>query len=554
MELKVRVEAHALLNAVRYGRAITGKVIPKILGEFPEAKQKMKETMPLVDEIVKKVNLMGDSERISRLQKIAPDLLEKPEKKKRELPELEHAIQGKVVTRLPPEPSKYNHLGHALTFIINAIYARRYEGKLVLRFEDANPDKVNQEFVDEMLKDITEYLGIQPDETRFVSDDMEQLIQYAEQLVKQGDAFMCFCTRESISENRRLHKECACRNSSKENNMEEWHNFVNGKYMNGEATLRFKGDMNSKNSVLLDPVLWRAVNTPHFKKGGAYKIWPLYDFYSGIEEHLCGVTHVIRSNEFDLRVELQNLIQEKLSLTKPKNFHYGRFNITGATTKGREIREGIEKGEFIGWDDPRLVTLRALKRRGIRRDAYWKLVEELGLSPYPVKLDFSMLAAKNREIIDPIAHRYSFIEEPIRLHISGVEKHLVTQHLHPDKKDGGRQLISEGEYWIRASDAKMFKESGKIRLKDDLTFEQRDGKHIFLSREPGAKFIINWLPAENNLPCKIRMPDGTLKEGLGEKGIQDLKVDDIVQFERFGFCRLDRVTKEGVFEFWFTHD
>ncbi|MDD9953059.1 MAG: glutamate--tRNA ligase [Candidatus Woesearchaeota archaeon] len=537
-----RIRAHALQNALKYGAARTGNVIPKIIGEFPDVKNDMQATKAKIDAIVADVNTLSKEDVREELEKHFPEMLEKKQPKKRELPPLQNAEDGKVVTRLPPEPSKYNHLGHALTFLINAHYAKKYNGKLVLRFEDANPDKVSQEFVDEMLADIKEYLGIHVAAVHFVSDDMEQLYTYAEQLLEKKVAYMCFCPKEEMGPKRRAGEACTCREEHKD----EWENFKNGKYMNGECVLRYKGDMQHKNSVLRDPVLFRAVQTPHFKQGEQYKIWPLYDFYSAIEEHLCGVTHVIRSNEFDMRKELQEQLQEHLGLRKPEMIHYGRFNISGATTKGREIREKIESGEYIGWDDPRLVTLRALKRRGIQKEAYETLIQHLGLSPYPVKLDFTMLAAENRKLLDATTNRYSFVADPVEVNIPDVEDHDVTLHLHPDKKEGGRVLHSKGEYLITKEDYEQSK--GKtVRLMQDLTY--KDGKVV----EAKHDMIIHWLPQDGNVPVTVMMPDATKKKGMGEHTIKNLSVGDIVQFERFGFCKLDAVT-DGVYEFWFTHE
>ncbi len=549
-----RIKAYALQNAIRYGTAIPGKIVPKVLGEFPEAKKDTRTLLKTITAIVEEVNTMPAGEQMSELERIAPELLEKKGPEKRRLPELRNATRGAVVTRLPPEPSKYNHLGHALTFLINAHYAREYDGRLVLRFEDANPERVSQDFVNMMLEDIQGYLGIHVDEIRYVSDDMQRLLDYTEELIDKGAAYICSCPSETMRSKRRDGVACDCRDADREETRIAWKQFVNGEYREGECVLRFRGEMTSRNTVMRDPVLWRVSTTPHYRAGTKYKAWPLYDLYSPIEEALCGVTHVIRSNEFDLRVELQSRIQELLRLPQPEIVHYGRFNITGATTKGREIREGIEQGRFIGWDDPRLVTLKALRRRGIQRGAYETLAQGLGLSPYPVTLDYSMLAAANREVIEPLANRYTFIYEPVRIRVHGAPEGTVRMHLHPDRKDGRRKFSVNEEFLIRQEDAQSFTEF--VRLKDHCTFTVKNKTYTFLSKdhtERRAK-IISWLPSDKaqTVPVRIMMPDATYLEGLAEAGIKELEVDDIVQFERFGFCRLDE--KGRTYTFWYTHD
>ncbi len=557
-DLAIRIEAHALANAVKYGgKAQPGNVLPKIIGEFPDAKKDIPGLRAQIEGVLASVNALAPDAQRARLGEIGADLLEKKAAKERDLPELPNAVRGKVVTRLPPEPSKYNHLGHALTFSINSLYARRYDGRLVLRFEDANPEKVSQEYVDAMLDDIQGYLGIRVDEIRYVSDDMEILYAAARRLIAQGDAYMCSCERETVSENRRLGRECACRDRDPAQSERLWEEFVAGRYLDGQYVLRLKGDMKSKNSVMLDPVLFRAVATPHFRVGTRYKAWPLYDLYSPIEEDLCKVTHVIRSNEFDLRIELHKRLQDALGLPRQEIVHYGRFNIRDATTKGREIRELIESGQYLGWDDPRLVTLKALRRRGIRKEAYEMLAKQLGLSPYPVNLDFSMLAALNRELVEPIAHRYSFIEDPREIAIAGAPHEEVTLHLHPSRKDGGRTLRVAGRYLVRAEDHAQFG-AQPIRLKDHLTFERAGEGYAFVAKEVGARKFslnVNWLPADpsQHMRATIMMPDATLRHGLVEHGMTSARVDDIVQFERLGFCRLDAI-EDGVYRFWYTHD
>ncbi len=566
-DLMTRIEAQALANALKYeGKANPNNVLPKILGEFPDQKARIKELRGEIDTIVAAVNAMSIDAIHARLVAIAPELLEKKVEKEKNLPPLANAVMGKVVTRIPPEPSKYNHLGHALTFLLNAIYAERYEGKVVLRFEDCNPEKVNQEYVDAMLYDITQYLGITPSEVRFVSDDMPELLRQATLLIERSGAYMCFCDQETMRANRESMTECACRSKPIAEHLVLWNEFVAGKHPKGTCVLRFVGDMASQNTVLRDPVLWRAVDAPHFRVGSTYKIWPTYDFYSPIEEHLCGVTHVLRSNEFDLRVPLQERIKELLGLPSQEVLQYGRFNIGGALTQGREIRAVIESGEYNGWDDPRLVTLKALRRRGIQAGAYRELVKKLGLSPYPITLDFSMLAAANRQIVDPVAHRYAFIWDPVEVEVVGAPHADVTLHLHPDKKNGGRTLKAMGKLFVRPDDHATFahfKEQDVVRF-NGLSIAKPAGTHTleWLGDSAPAKGhtytlkTASWLPADEGqtVLVEVMMPDATVKSGVAEAGLKHAKVDEIVQLERFGFCRVDEHGDDGVIRLWYAHD
>jgi glutamyl-tRNA synthetase len=554
-DITQRIEAHALANAIKYdGKANTNNVLPKIIGEFPDAKKDIQGVRKEIEKIVAAVNALGIEAQRAKLERLAPELLErKPEKRERDLPPLPNAVDGKVVTRIPPEPSKYNHIGHALTFLLNAIYAERYHGKVIVRFEDANPEKVTQEYTEMMLDDITNYLGIKPAAIRFVSDDMPQLYAYAAQLIERDGAYMCFCDRDTMSKNREEMRECDCRRKPIPEQLAAWEELKAGKHLRGEAVLRFKGDMASQNTVLRDPVLFRAVAAPHFRQGTKYKAWPTYDFYSGPEEVLCGVTHVLRSNEFELRIELQNLIKQRLGLPEQEVLQYGRFQVTGATTQGREIREGIAQGQYTGWDDPRLVTLKALKRRGIRREAYTEFIKQLGLSPYAVNIDFTMIAAANRKFIED-SSRYAFVADPVRITVEGAEPRTVELDLHPSKHKGGRVLSATDTAFIAHEDIPLIK-GKRARLMGNLTLQESHGTYTLLRYEvtkEGHDLAVQWVPADDPAETWVMMPDATLKKGFAEPTIRSLRVDDIVQFERFGFCRLDAI-EDGIYKFWYTH-
>jgi glutamyl-tRNA synthetase len=554
-DLSSRIEAHAAANAVKYdGKANPASVLPKIIGEFSDVKKDIPGLRKQIEEIVARVNAMSPAEQKATVERLAPELLEKKERKERELPPLQNAVEGKVVTRLPPEPSKYLHLGHALSFVINATYAERYKGKVVLRFEDTNPEKENQEFVDAIIDDVTNYLGIEISQTRFVSDDMDVLYDYARKLIEADGAYMCFCDQETMRKGREEMTECACRSKPLPDHLTTWDDFAAGKHQKGESVLRFKGNMASQNTVMRDPVLFRMVTAPHYKQGSKYKVWPTYDFYNPVEDVLCGVTHILRSNEFELRVELQQEIKRKLGLPDQEVLQYGRLNISGAVTQGRQIRELIGTGEYLGWDDPRLATLKGLKRRGIKREAYFELVKTLGLSPHPVTLDFTMLAAANRKLIENV-DRYSFIADPVEITVVGDPERTVELDRHPDRK-GGRVFNVGGRYLVSAADHEKLA-SKRVRLMGNTTIQEQDGEYKFLRLEQikdGHDVIVNWLPADERrtVLAEVMMPDATVLKGRAEKGVADLKVDDIIQFERFGFCRFDRV-EDGVYHFWYTH-
>ncbi len=562
MELKNTILKYALQNAIKFnGKANVGAVIGKVFAEHPELKEKASEISKEVKKKIKDISRLSVEEQTKKLKDLAPELLEKKEKpKKKELPELPNAIIGKVTTRLPPEPSKYNHIGHALSFLLNYLYAKKYDGKCILRFEDTNPLTSTQEYVDAMKEDVLEYLDIKPDKTIFASDDLPKFYEMAEQLIEQDKAYVCFCDRDSMKDNRFKGTGCKCRKNNPKKNMEEWKNMLNKKYKDGTCSLRLKIDMKSKNYVMRDPVIMRLCSTPHYRQKSKYIVWPMYDFENAIEDSITDITHILRSIEFGtMRVELQNYIKDLFKLPKQTIIQYGRFNITGAITQGREIRKLIEEKKVIGWDDPRLVTLRALKRRGIVKETFYELALEVGLSKSETNLDWSLVSTLNRRILDPKAERYFFIEKPKLITIDNAPEQDLKLKLHPEFPEKGyRNFKTKDKFYITEEDYKEFKDNKVYRLMDCLNFIKKKNKICFDSLEyekykgKGAA-IIHWLPySEDLVNVEILMPDTTLVKGLAESSVKNIKVNSVVQFERFGFCRLDKIEKDKLV-FWYSH-
>lgn len=562
MDLKKTILKYALQNAIKFnGKANAGAVIGKVFAENPKLREKAAFISKEVQKTIKEINKLSVEEQTKKLKKIAPKLLKKKEAgKKKELPELPNAKHGKVTTRLPPEPSKYNHIGHALSFLLNYLYAKKYSGKCILRFEDTNPLTSEQEYVDAMKQDVLEYLDIKPDKTIFASDDLPKLYELSEELIKQGKAYVCFCDRETMKKKRFLGEECECTQASSRKNMIQWVNMLNKKHEEGRCSLRLKIDMSAKNYVMRDPVIMRICSQPHYRQKSKYAVWPMYDFENAVEDSLNGITHILRSIEFGtMRVELQNYIKDLFKLPKQTIIQYGRFNIQGAITQGREIRKLIQEKKVIGWDDPRLVTLRALKRRGIAKETFYELALEVGLSKSETNLDWSLISTINRRILDPKAERYFFIEKPKLITIDNSPEQDLKLKLHPEfLKKGYRKFKTKDKFYITEEDYKQFKDNKLYRLMDCLNFKKTKNNFFFDSleyekyRKKGSA-IIHWLPYSKDLVnVEILMPDTKIIKGLAESSVKKLKVNSVIQFERFAFCRLDK-KKKNKLVFWFSH-
>ncbi|MBI2647022.1 glutamate--tRNA ligase [Candidatus Woesearchaeota archaeon] len=559
-KLKQIILKYALQNAIKYkGKANPGAVIGKVFAENPDLKEKAKEISKEIGKIIKEVNNLSLEKQEKRLQEIAPELLEKRiEAKEKGIFEFLGVREGqKVITAFPPEPSKYPHIGHAKAIIVNYELAKRYNGTFYLRFEDTNPELIEEEFYKIHLNNY-QWLGIKPDKIDYASDSMEEFYKYAEKITNEHHAYVCSCNQEKIRENRKNGIECQCRYNQIDKNTALWHEMFKAKP--GKYVLRLKGHMQSPNTTLRDPIIFRIVDKPHTRKKKKYRVWPNYDFESAIMDGLEGVTHRLRSKEFELRNELQRLIQTLAGFRETKIYEFARFNLEGVESSGRIIREKVKKKELIGWDDPSLTTIVALRRRGFLPEAIKNFVLSTGLTKTEAILTWDDLIAHNRRLLDSRCNRYFFIENPKEIMIENAPEQTVKLKLHPEFEERGTRIFkTKGEFYITEKDFKEFQDKELIRLMDCLNFTKKKRSLFFDSLEyekykKHGTVIIHWLPVHRDLPkIEVLMPDKEVKKGLAEPMVKNLKIGDIVQFLRFGFCRLDS-KKENKLVFWFTHE
>lgn len=571
-DLEKEIRIAALENAVKFkGKANQGAIIGKLFSLDASLKAQMKTLAPMIGKILSEINSLDFDKQEHELRDLVPDFAgqEKAKKDARkkergELPPLKEAEEGKVITRMPPGPSKYPHVGHAISFGINYLYSQMYHGKTVLRFDDTNPEVEKQEFVEAIREDVEDYLGFKADEIIYASDFMDKFYGMFDKLIETGHCYTCDCPSESISKNRKEMKSCKHHDMKKDETKSIFEEMKKGHKT--DFTLRLRIEMDHKNAVMRDPVIARVITTSHYRQKRKYNVWPMYDFESPVVDGMNGITHVMRSNEFDSRIELHHYIADLFGYKAIPYKHYGRSSITGSLTQGREIRAKIDAGDFVGWDDPRLVTLKALKRRGIVREAIINLVKRAGLSKTNTNIDFSVISTENRKILDESAKRYFFIadNEAVNVTIKDAPELQNELDLHPTNNHGGRHMNTNSEFIMNKKDYDNFKDGQFIRFMDCLNFQVsniKDKKFLYDSTEH-VKFkkvgdtIIHWLPKSDNLiKTEIFMPDATTLKGHSEPAIKSLEEGDVIQFERFGFCRLDKIEKKaGVYKFWYTHD
>lgn len=559
-KLKTTIKKYALQNAVKYkGKANAGAVLGKVLAENLDLREKAKEISKEINSVIKQINSLSIEKQEKNLQELAPELLEKKEKaEEKDIFDFLGIREGeKVITAFPPEPSKYPHIGHAKAIIVNYELAKKYNGTFYLRFEDTNPELADEEFYKIHLENY-QWLGIKADRIDYASDFMERFYEYAEKIIKDNNAYVCSCSQDVIKENRKSGAECQCRFSPIEKNLEKWRDMFKAK--SGKLVLRLKGHMQSPNTTLRDPVIFRIVDEPHPRQKKKYRVWPNYDFESAVMDGIEGVTHRLRSKEFELRNELQRLIQTMAGFMETKIYEFARFNLQGVESSGRIIREKVQKKQLIGWDDPSLTTLVALRRRGFLPEAIKEFVLSTGLTKTEAVLTWDDLTVHNRRLLDAKCNRYFFVEAPKEIKIENAPEQTCELKLHPEFKErGSRKFKTKNSFYVAEKDFKEFKEGKIIRLMDCLNFKKAKNKFVFDSLEyekykkSGDK-IIHWLPVQKDLvKAEVLMPDKEIKKGLAEPRVKNLKVGEIVQFARFGFCRLDKKERDKLI-FWYTHD
>jgi glutamyl-tRNA synthetase len=577
-----KILAYALENAIAHeGKAQTGAVLPKLFQEGLK-KEKIKEIMPAVNDAIKKVNSMKKAEQEAEYKKLS-NLTIKHEHKEREgLPELPNAEKGKVVLRHAPFPSGAIHIGNAIPMIINDEYRRMYDGKAFLIIDDTIGSEEKQISAEsyKMIPEDLAMMGIKYDDgIIYRSDRMNIYYKYAEELIKKAKAYVCFCNAERLKTFRAEGKECECRKKDWETNLKDWKWMFGKDAKEGAATLRLKTNMQDPDPAFRDRVLFRIVEREHPRIKGL-KVWPMLEMTASVDDHLLNVTHVIRGNQLRIESRMEEFIWDVFGWTHPTLVYTPRIviyaNDINILSKSKSQQE-VASGAYTGWDDPRTWSIRSLLKRGIQPDAIRKFIDKFGMSDKEsMEIPIEMLYNENMKIIEPKAERYFFISNPVKIKISKAKKMTANLPLHPDYPEKGfREIKTGASFFIEKNDFDSIQEGKIYRLMHLFNFMKRSetkkvsgapetegfrakkDKLIFHSTEQKGETIeriMHWLPALKTLPkVKVLMPDGAWIEGVSEKAVKKLKVNSIIQFERFAFCKLNAKPKKGVMEFWWTH-
>lgn len=445
-----------------------------------------------------------------------------------------------VLTRFPPEPNGYLHLGHAKSICINFGLAQKYGGKTNLRFDDTNPTKEDTEYVDSIKEDI-KWLGFQWDKEKYASDYFDQLYAWAEELIQKGLAYVDDQTQEEISKGRgtvdKPGVESPYRNRSVDENLRLFREMRDGKYADGEKVLRAKIDMASPNMMFRDPLLYRIKHASHHRTGDKWCIYPMYDFTHGQCDSIEHITHSICTLEFDVHRPLYDWFIQTLGIYPSHQYEFARLNLTYTLMSKRKLLELVQKGLVSGWDDPRMPTLCGVRRRGYTPEALKMFCEKIGVSKRDQLMDLQLLEWCVRQDLNARSNRYMVVEDPVKVTLTNWEPGNVEWFdcpLNPAEPEGAtRKVPFTGELYISRADfmedapKKFFrlKPDGEVRLKYTYiikcneVIKDAEGNVVELkctfdpSTRPGSgewrsvKGTIHWVSTAHAKEVELRMYD-----------------------------------------------
>jgi glutaminyl-tRNA synthetase len=503
--------------------------------------------------------------------------------------------EGRVHTRFPPEPNGYLQIGHAKAICLNFEIAKEFGGLCNLRFDDTNPEKESDEFVQAIQKDIR-WLGYEWDKLCFASDYFEQLYNWAIQLINSGDAYVDESDPETIRVNRGTltepGKDCAYRNRPTEESLDLFQRMRRGEFEDGAMVLRAKIDMAHPNMNMRDPVMYRIKRMTHHRVGDAWPIYPSYDFTHGQSDSLEEITHSLCSLEFEDHRPLYDWFIQKLGIFPSKQTEFARMNLSYTVLSKRKLRELVE-GDFVeGWEDPRMPTLAGMRRRGYPAEAIRNFCKTAGVTKVPSTSDIALLEHSVRDVLNRVAPRRMALFDPLEIELSNwdeAEVKLLEGAVNPEDPSLGMRKIPFGKkLWIEQSDfreeanRKFFrlKLDGEVRLRNayiircDSVIKDDSGKVIkllchvdleTLGKNPEdrkVKGVIHWLHADSAIEAKVRnlgrlfteeKPEADSEKHFTEyfnqesssevlaycePSIRDLNDGETCQFERIGyFCR-----------------
>ncbi|MGB2601049.1 MAG: glutamine--tRNA ligase/YqeY domain fusion protein [Candidatus Omnitrophota bacterium] len=490
---------------------------------------------------------------------------------------------GRVYTRFPPEPNGYLHIGHAKSICLNYGIARDYKGKFNLRFDDTNPCKEEQEYVDSIIEDV-KWLGADwEDRLSYASDYFDEMYQYAVELIKKGKAYVCDQPLEEVREYRGTitgpGKNSPYRDRSPEENLDLFDRMRKGEFPDGSKTLRAKIDMSHPNLLMRDPVMYRILHAEHHRTGKKWCIYPMYDWAHGLEDSIEKITHSICTLEFETHRQLYDWFLEELGTYHPKQIEFARLNLSNTILSKRKLLQLVEENHVDGWDDPRMPTISGFRRRGYTAESIKKFCDVIGVAKMNSIVDINVLENCLREELNKTALRVMAVLNPIKVVITnypeGEEEDLEAINNPEDPDAGTRKVPFSKELYIEQADfmeeppKKFFRlaPGREVRLRyayfikcEEVVKDANGGiKELRCTYDPATrggdapdgrkvKGTLHWVSAKHALDAEVRIYDYLFKERdpnnteEGQDFTSNINPDSL---EELKGCKLEPILKDA---------
>lgn len=486
--------------------------------------------------------------------------------------DLKGAEVGKVVTRFPPEPSGFLHIGHAKAALLNDYFARSFDGKLIVRFDDTNTEKSKQGFEDAILQDLAK-LGIKPDVLEYTSDYFPRILEMAERFIREDKAYVDATPPEEMRQQRLKREANQYRSQSVEENLRMWLEMVNGTEEGKKCCLRAKIDIRHKNGTMRDPTMYRTKKLPHHRTGTTYKVYPTYDFSCPLVDSWEGVTHALRSLEYKDREKQYKWFAAAASVRCPEIWEFSRLDFVRTVLSKRKLQTLVDIGAAKSWDDPRFPTIQGIRRRGMTIQGLRAFILSQGASRNNTTQEWDKIWTVNKRVIDPIAPRHVALQmnSVKRVHVSNAEDKVMALPKHKKNPDiGTKNVIYQSKVLVEGVDADTFEIGERVTFMDwgnmEITARDDEGnlQATYLPDDQNFKGTkkVTWLADVVDLvPLKVcRYSDILTKDRLGEEdnfedyinknseeiellsgdiNLRLLKQGDTIQLERRGYYICD---------------
>ena len=553
------IKAYALENAIKHeGHANQGAVLNGLFSEGLQ-KSEIKTIIPRIVEVLEKVNAMPLPRQIEEFKGYESKISRREERVG--LPHLPNTEDKKVVMRLAPFPSGPLHIGNARTIILNDEYVKMYNGKLILVIDDTigSEKKPIEPQAYKLIEEGITWLGVNFDK-KIVrkSDRIEKYYDYAEELIEKGYMYVCECEQEKMRELKAKGIECSCRHKDEKENMELWKKMFTAP--EGSMCIRLKTSMQHPAPAFRDRIMFRFTDRPHALLGTKYRVYPLLDFSWAIDDHLLGITHILRGTDLVMETKVEKFIWDIFGWKHPEVIYNGFFEIEGVKISKSKGAHEVKSGHYSGWNDPRMWSLQSLRDRGIKKETIREFIINMGIRKNNVKVPVEVLYAINRKNLENVP-RLFFIQNPQKITIAASPSSTAEIPFNKNDPQKIRKFNIHQDFFIPGEDYEMMqnKEYRLMHLfnfKTDKLFSLKPRTFSYLSEESASKKKVKymqWLPVTaKNIKVKIVMPNGKAVSGIAEEETANVKIGDIIFLERVGFVRCHKKEKNGL-EFWFAH-